>query len=231
MFNVFINNLYEWQTLASGILALIGAIITVYFLTRQIKIQKSQIKKYDDEKRDINLVRSFRYRNEVCIELHEMEDYARKCLNKHLLNPETRIRPPVKLLTSITNSIEYLDINSARYMFHMMNTYQIHEARMKEHYENRVTSDKIALSYNAIILSKMSNNIYKYARNQSNEIQNIKVSKGDIEREYMKIKPDNWLDIEVDEMIIQKIERKIPTTMNIIDLSLDNPAHNTYFIS
>ncbi len=116
-YTVFVDVLSDWQTLIAGVLALLGAWITVSTMRKQ--------------EADRIYRRSLAYRAKLHMSLKTLENYTDDIIIKIVLGEEVSdLEMPEKALTTLGEMIEYVDDQSAQYLSQFLSKYQIMMSRV-----------------------------------------------------------------------------------------------------
>ncbi|MDF2367230.1 hypothetical protein [Sneathiella sp.] len=191
----WIECLYKWQTLAAGLIALVGALCaagwTVHKINKQINLQKES---FDEDKRRHNeaiMRKELVARAELPDALTEILKFAsnivtecvEKLENGKKNNDEgTEIfqkidykkllsQPPKNSINIIKTCIEYANADYAPYLLRLVLEYQINNARLSDRSETIMSSDRInGHIADAAFMYYLVELIFPYARGQNTTV-------------------------------------------------------------
>lgn len=125
--------LYDWQTLFAGLLALLGALITVYFIQKQIR-------QTSDLANDVRTHEEFAAKAVLPLALSQLSRYGQDCIE--LLNPLTEEprsvvseaaqtpRLPENVISVLQESARYAEPAVASQIAALLSKIQIQQARL-----------------------------------------------------------------------------------------------------
>lgn len=157
----------EWQTLVAGILALIAAYLTVRAIKQQIKLQQDQFDKIQTRKRWMT-------RATLSDALAGVTSYCQsvvKIINAPRAMPIDRPSTEIDVLKA---AIEHSNHHAAERIYQLTNKYQIQIARLEGFLNTRSadcprTHDIPMLMLNVAELQALTNSLFDYARNKSDD--------------------------------------------------------------
>lgn len=166
-----IENVKEWQTLVSAIIALIAALFTIITMNRQMG--------KDEARHELSAVRK---RKAVRAQLPD----ALSELAAHIVEMNARIiegvspeaEPPVTALSTLKVAIEFIDDSAAERTFQLVSWYQVWSARLRR-YDPK--NDMETALYDGALLMSYVNSLFDYSRNETDEVEVGKVSGRDME--------------------------------------------------
>lgn len=164
MIDSLIDFLDRWQTLLTGLLALIAAWWTVKEIRRQIELQKHQLK--IDEKRhaEVRERRSLIGRAQLPDALSRLGDYTAHCLqyaSGELTQAPSR---PDEAVSTIKAAIEFVDAEAAEQLLELTKFYQIHNSRLSHFRAGNHGIELTERQYDSIRLRWLADRLYGYAR-------------------------------------------------------------------
>ena len=188
-----IDLLKEWQTLTTGILALLAAWGTFRAINKQIKLQKEQIddqkhqydlqkEQYDLQREQYDLERQLHERRELRTErvaraelpdaLSAITLYAREYAEHWRANngggkPEL----PSQAITMIKRAVGAIDDESADTICEFVEFFQIHNARTDSQPSDTPLNDRLQRTYDALKLQILAEQIFPFARREADSIE------------------------------------------------------------
>lgn len=179
--NSFVGFLYHWQTLVAGLLALLGAFITVYVIRQQIDNQKTQYHDAIKRREWAARARMPDALSEIC---RYTEDATAIINNTNINMPQL----PEHGISELKSVIEHIEQNASRRVFKLLSHYQVQQSRLARFLEERSTGRINAIEsrerlYDIAILRALTNSLYDYARDQvqtgpDNELSRADISEG-----------------------------------------------------
>ncbi|MFT4077827.1 hypothetical protein [Rhodomicrobium sp.] len=151
--------LYYWQTLISGVLALIAAIITIMKLSEQIQVQERQHTETRQSK-------AWAARAMLLLCLSAISKYTSEMALWLLDNNRERPNSPDEVIKILVEKIEFLPANASKKIFEIIKQYQIMEARTRT--RDRQTNDHI---YEFSYLRALADSLFEFAREETNQVQ------------------------------------------------------------
>ncbi|MER9493266.1 hypothetical protein [Mesorhizobium sp. M0006] len=176
--------LKDWQTLVTGIIALIAAWWTVRVIKTQIGLQKKEIELGDERREADRQRKSWAVRAQMPDALGELVVYASGCFK--FLNGDEADTPPVpsEAITVFKNSIEFIDNDTAAAIFELVSFFQVHNARLsgfKAGKRPSGTTDRITdRMYDAVLLHTYASRLFEYARNEVKVVKDGEPSLGEM---------------------------------------------------
>lgn len=162
----------RFQTIIAGGVALFAALLTVYMLARQIRLQQAQI---DEEKwryADTRRSKAWAAKAALPDALSELCLYTEDCVN-YLVNgnKDTGLPDrPTGAIDVIKSAVEFADPESAKSLFNVVTHYQIHNARLGrydettgDHTSPTEVNDRV---YDSIFLRALVDGLFEFARNE-----------------------------------------------------------------
>jgi hypothetical protein len=160
----FVEWLNKWQTLVSGILALIAGGGAVWAVLRQTREQRDQHAGMLERKR-------LSARAQMPEALSDLVGFVRECVQ---FVDGRRVGAPSKpneAIEKLKVAIEFVDTQPAKAIFELVSFYQVHNSRLFSD-QPRVGGDNADAQayYDAAKLFFLTNRLYDYARNQAETV-------------------------------------------------------------
>lgn len=175
----------SWQTMIAGLLALIAAILTFHLVRTQIYMQREQAEEdqqlvrtqielqrhqIEEEQQRHDLQqrkKSLAARAELPDALSSLSRFATEC-GKYILTDGSRYTPgsPRDAISAVKNSIEHVDLISARQLFELVKFYQLHNARFMAYADSGgggLANDELC---DLAHLQFLINNLFEFARGE-----------------------------------------------------------------
>lgn len=171
----FVEWLNKWQTLVSGILALVAGVGAVWVVLKQTREQR-------DQHADLLKRKRLAARAQMPEALSDLVGFARGCVQYVDGRRAEAPSKPVDAIEKLRDAIEFVDTKPAEAIFELVSFYQVHNSRLFDD-DRRVggaNADAQAY-YDAATLFFLTNRLYDYARNQAETVTD-------------EINPDKLLD-------------------------------------
>lgn len=151
--------LYDWQTLASGILALIAAGATVWVMRGQIKDERRRHK-------DALYRKSLAARAQMPDALSALSRFTEACVQWADRSGARAPDLPLDAINVLKNGIEFVDSKTATSVFELVSLYQVHNARLFSHTPPIHGPEAADRLYDATRLRCLVDRLFPYARNE-----------------------------------------------------------------
>lgn len=164
-FSSAIEAIKGWQTLITGILALIAAYATIRVIHHQIALQKKQFEDIQERKR-------WAARARIPGALSEISSFTRNVASNILSEIAICPTEPTHAIETLINSMPYQEKNAANKIALLVEHYQVHNARFKSHIapeQNRHIGQvqKSDMLYDTALLHAYTNSLFEYGRRES----------------------------------------------------------------
>ncbi|OFW89116.1 MAG: hypothetical protein A3J37_05620 [Alphaproteobacteria bacterium RIFCSPHIGHO2_12_FULL_45_9] len=167
--NLDFTTFSNWQTLLTGVLALLGAWWTVNTMQKQMHEEKTRAD-------DALYRRSLAYRSKMPDALIEISAYTKGCFKYLHQGAPFLPEKPLNGITILKEAIEFTDNESALIIYELVSFYQKYNSRIAHFLESRDRS-KDDLIYDTIMLNCMAIGIFNYARNIEKTIQGSPITR------------------------------------------------------
>lgn len=161
----FFDFLNKWQTLITGMLAVIAAYSTIQVMNKQILEEQTR---YQDSiaRRAVSTRATMLYAlNDLCSYAEDCFDYIHDATLKFPDRPSLAI-------TSFTNSLEVIEDKNLKPIYEMLSFFQVQEARLKRRH-TELTSNRNAFEASIsdlITLNYYFIRVFEFARGEKNYI-------------------------------------------------------------
>ena len=160
------HSIYNYQALIAGIIAFIGALLTVLQMQQQENDRTYRNSISSRSSLAIAAVKITEY-------LHESIDYTYKKRDKTPVFPQSE-------LNVISEHIKYTDKKSAEEFHRILSFAQIHHSRLSKQDDSRIAKSSYSINQNALdslILGTCLNDIFYYARNHNRKFHLKKITR------------------------------------------------------
>ncbi|WP_417782875.1 hypothetical protein [Terasakiella pusilla] len=190
--NFNLKILKEYQTLIAGLLALAGALITVWKINHQIS----------EQRRQYNETQQRRLRASRALLIHALEvisDYAENCLTytlkeynfrhnprRSMFTPPTDKNTPIlgnQVYSILKDSIECVNSKNAEKLINLLVDIQILNSRIND--KELIKSKKMSIEFiiDAMKLNVQTSNCFDFARGYNEMIGEYRITYLDLERQ------------------------------------------------
>lgn len=156
----------RWQTLLTGLIAIVVAGWTIRPLREQITLQRAQIETEEKRRREADERLGLAIRAQMPDALGQLSAYARAC--GEYLTSRQDILPsiPTESLRVLQGTIEHIDSNVGAAVFELISFVQVQSARLLSSGSRRRASRFPDQIYDATKLHALTDRLYPYARNE-----------------------------------------------------------------
>lgn len=166
----FVDWLYTWQTLISGLLALGAAYLAARKVGEQIRVMREQIA-MEKRHRDDGIASKQRVaRVAILHALSEMCSYTEQCMDALSSVPTPTSPPPepTKSVTALMSGVEYLPEAPAETLVQLLQHYQVHRARLGQ--TPATAGDPLELVFDCIWLRHLTDRLFEYCRGEKSDV-------------------------------------------------------------
>lgn len=155
----------EWQTLAAGLIAFLGALITTVILLFQLFHEK---KKYKEQLRR----NALHLRSQISDALCDLIRYTEQCFS-YIETQKLLPKKPNKAINIIRENILYADPVTSQNLFKIISFYQVHNSRIESYRLSITRNKKERMQYDIALLSHYFTCLFSYARNEEKSVTRI----------------------------------------------------------
>lgn len=150
----------EWQTLISGFIALLAALITVRTIKQQIATE--EIRHKEERER-----RAFAIRARIPSALSELSTYIESCFRGVFLADKTIIKSAPNVTDIFSDHVEFCDEETAKNIYRIICEYQILNSRIQSHFSGGFAHiPKESRLCDCLKFHHMTLKMFDYARNE-----------------------------------------------------------------
>lgn len=164
--------LKDWQTLVGSLLALGAAIWTIHVMRAEAKENGLRYKRAIERKK-------LAARAQMPDALSALSAYAREAC-RYLISGGDKPIAPTDAIQTLKAVIEYIDDSEAGATFVLVSWYQVQHARIIN-FNNRNRLEGNEYIYDVALLQSYVNDLFDYARNESQSVERQKPSKHEVE--------------------------------------------------
>lgn len=151
--------LYDWQTLLSGLLALIAALIAAGFLIWQTRIMKAQLRADSMRHDEARRAKQRSARVALPDALADVSRYVRACAWSLFQRNTDEVVAPVTAIATLKSATEFLDDGPAGAVAAIVLHYQVQHSR-----HSLPEMPKFDRMYDCVRLGYLTDRVFEYAR-------------------------------------------------------------------
>lgn len=174
----FFDNLKGWQTLTTGVVALVAAWWTVRAINKQAKLQQDQLdedrRRHETRERREERVARAELPDALSNVIHYAQEYAEFWRDNDCT---ARPVPPTDAMNTIKRVIGVVDDQSAETLIELVHFYQVHNARSEPRHSSTRPSQRLQAAYDALRLHATAEMILPFARREVDSVENERISR------------------------------------------------------
>jgi hypothetical protein len=234
----FVDFIYRWQTLTTGVIALLIGGLSIWYLRHQISLQKLEFDERRIQEEESNRRRQAAVLALLPADLSEITGYTTSCsdvisealiairkeeiANKEegdIHGPEMPILPP-RVLSNIQRVIENVDAEKASVFAALLRCYQVQNARVRSMiadltYPKRsvviriVTKENIEQNFEqTVLLYLLASDIFNFARGKNNNVNVGNFTEVDISNAIHNLKIEDVLSDPYREHLLRVLQKR-----------------------
>ena len=232
------DSLYNWQTLTTGIIALVIGGLSILYLRRQISLQKGEFDDRRMQEQEIDRRRQAAVRALLPADLSEITGYATSCSDvisaaliasrkEELENKEEEgigdlDMPilPTRVLSNMQRVIENVDAETASVFATLLRCYQVQNARVRSlisdlKFPTKFGRIKITTSENieqnfeqTVLLYLLASDLFEYARGKSDKVNTNDFEEDKIYNAIHNLEIEDVLSDTYREQLLQMLRKR-----------------------